>query len=128
MPLAVAYIGAAFAASSTQRATNVELLKLATGILAADTSHATRGLRRYGVEVLKKYSEVPISAELEAALIDSLRLPPVSVSEGGTATALRAGTALLQACVAGACGTARVTVVDTPQLSRSPQVQWKILR
>ncbi len=111
-PLAVIYVGGRIADSSAQRAANVELVKLAVGILQAVPSDSTRGLRRWAVDVLGRYSDVSLPPELKGSLTDSLRLP-LGVSGAAEITVLRPGTTLITACAGGVCGTVPLTVRDT---------------
>jgi hypothetical protein len=73
-PIAVAYTAGRIADSSARRAANVELVKLSVGILQGTPTDSTRGLRRWAVDVLARYSEVPIPSALKSSLADSLRI------------------------------------------------------
>jgi hypothetical protein len=81
-PLAVAYVAGVIANNSAKRAANVELIKLSVGILQALPSDSTRGLRRWAVDILGRYSEVPIPPELKGSLTNSVSLPKTGIGFG----------------------------------------------
>jgi hypothetical protein len=124
-PLAVAVIAGMFAATFSRRAASVELLKLSVAILETPPNDPTRALRGWAVANLVRYSEVPVSVELQRALTDSLRLPVASISESGLVTALNRGTAHIVACSAGLCDTVPIVVTGAPQgFGHSPSSSW----
>jgi hypothetical protein len=73
-PIAVAYTAGKIADNSAQRAANVELVKLSVGILQDIPTDSTRDLRRWAVDVLAHYSEVPIPPKLKGSLADSVKI------------------------------------------------------
>jgi len=75
VPIATAFIASGFANASARREANVRLTELAVGILRAEPTAATRDIREWAVDVVERYSEVPISAAAKGALADSVSLP-----------------------------------------------------
>jgi len=83
IPLAIAYLGNQVSAANKQRDSETKFVELATAILAKDPKEAaspeSKGLRRWAVAVINKFSGVPFSADTAEALIQSTQLPQVLV-------------------------------------------------
>jgi hypothetical protein len=78
MPLAVAYVGAAFASATSRRETDVRLVELAVAILREQPRPQAVDIRGWAMDVLDLYSGVRLSTAARRALSDSLRLPGAS--------------------------------------------------
>ena len=124
-----ALVAGVFALASSNRATDVELLKLSVSILQTAPNDSSRALRQWAVAVLNKYYTVPVPAQLQRALTDSQRLPVVSVSASGLVTALQPGTTRIVACSEGKCDTASILVpaADSIHVLRGRKVTWKVI-
>ena len=75
MPFAVVLVGNCYSSAIARRDSNVRLTELAAGILRSPATIEARSLRAWAVEVINRYSEVPIPKETGAALRDSISLP-----------------------------------------------------
>lgn len=79
IPLAVAYLGNQVASSNKQRDTETKFVELATAILnkepAANQTSENQSLRKWAVDVINKFSGVPMSSETAQALVQTTALP-----------------------------------------------------
>jgi hypothetical protein len=73
-PVAVAFVGARYAASNSERDSAARLIGLAIEVLRAPPSDSARPLRGWAVAVVNRYSEVKLSTSLGNLLRDSLSL------------------------------------------------------
>ncbi len=115
-PVVVAYVGARFAAASSEKATNARFIEIATQILQTAPTDSTRPLRAWAVDLIDHYSEVKLGPKLKQLLGDSLRLAGLGVEwttskgridAGGVLTFTGPGRYVVRACVAG------TTICDT---------------
>lgn len=95
IPLAVAYFGNEVATANKQRDSQTKFVEIATTILskapAADQSAETRNLRQWAVEVIDRYSGVPMSKETATALVQTTALPQATPTSSSQPVAERAG-------------------------------------
>lgn len=84
IPLAIAWLGNVVSLSNKQRDAEIKFVEIASAILrdkpASDQGAESRSLRSWAVDVLNKYSGVKMSAEAQAALVQSQALPAVAAS------------------------------------------------
>jgi hypothetical protein len=82
IPLAVAYLGNQVASANKQRDTETKFVELATAILskepAASQTAENQNLRKWAVEVINRFSGVPMSQETADALVQTTALPQVA--------------------------------------------------
>ena len=81
IPLAIAYMGNEISLSNSRRDSETKLIELATVILNKEPTKAdeTHDLRKWAVEVINKYSGVPMTAETKSALINRVPLPNTNI-------------------------------------------------
>jgi len=76
VPIATTVISGRYADASAKRATSVQLVTLAVGILQEEPKRNAVDIRGWAMDVLDRYSGVPpLSAKARAALADSVKLP-----------------------------------------------------
>lgn len=82
IPLAVAYLGNQVATSNKQRDTETKFVELATAILnrepGTNQTPESKSLRKWAVEVINRFSGVPMSEATAEALIQKTALPQVA--------------------------------------------------
>lgn len=96
IPLAVAYLGNQVATSNKQRDSETKFVELATAILSKDPARdqppESRNLRKWAVDVINRFSGVPMSEETADALIQKTALPQVAAVQQPVAVPDPAGT------------------------------------
>src|SRR5688572_5937345 len=68
IPIVVVIVGNSFSRAIKESENRVKYLELAIGILRTAPSSETEHLRRWAIEVMDKYSEVPIGEEMKNEL------------------------------------------------------------
>jgi hypothetical protein len=76
IPVVVVIMGAIFAKSNATREVNAKMVEIAAQVLTGPPTDSTQAVRRWAVEVLKHYSEVPFSASAESTF-RGFTLPPI---------------------------------------------------
>ena len=96
IPLAVAYLGNQVAASNKQRDSETKFVELATAILSKDPAlnqtPESKSLRKWAVDVINRFSGVPMSEATAEALIQKTYLPQVDTVQPSPAAPDPAGT------------------------------------
>lgn len=96
IPLAVAYLGNQVASANKQRDTETKFVELATAILskepAANQTSEHQNLRKWAVDVINRFSGVPMSSETAQALVQTTALPQVTPPAAAAAPSDPAGT------------------------------------
>lgn len=96
IPLAVAYLGNQVATSNKQRDSETKFVELATAILSrepgASQTQENKSLRRWAVDVINRFSGVPMSEATVEALIQTTALPQVTPVVAATPAQDPAGT------------------------------------
>ena len=81
IPLTVAYLGNQVASSNKQRDSETKFVELATAILAkepgSNQTPESKSLRKWAVDVINRFSGVPMSEATVDALIQTTALPQV---------------------------------------------------
>jgi len=81
IPLAVAYLANQVATSNKQRDSETKFVELATAILSEEPIE-NKSLRKWAVEVINRFSGVPMSEQTADALIKNTVLPPITPLAG----------------------------------------------
>ena len=86
IPIAVAAIGWFYTQSISEREIQGKFVELAVEILETEPTPKNMELRKWGTQIINKYSGVPLTQELQKGLIDKTRLPhreyvPISTEE-----------------------------------------------
>lgn len=129
VPIATAIVAGLYANASAKREASVRLTEVAITILRSGATPENKGLRRWAIKVVNRYSPDDIPADVSEALVNSLSIPtsgplPVKyeaplggleVSASGKVKMLKVGRWPLVACAASGspalCDTAWVTVI-----------------
>ncbi|PTV50754.1 hypothetical protein [Acinetobacter pittii] len=86
IPLAVAYLANQVATSNKQRDSETKFVELATAILSKeptiDQKIENKSLRKWAVDVINRFSGVPMSEQTADALIKNTALPPITPVNG----------------------------------------------
>src|SRR5438552_1549681 len=69
IPVVVVIMGAVFAKSNATREVNAKMVEIAAQVLTGPPNDSTQSVRRWAVEVIKHYSEVPFSASAESTAV-----------------------------------------------------------
>jgi hypothetical protein len=81
IPLAVAYLGNQVAQANKQRDSETKFVEMATAILSKDPganqTKESKNLRKWAVDVINRFSGVPMSAETADDLVQKTTLPQV---------------------------------------------------
>lgn len=86
IPLAVAYLANQVATTNKQRDSETKFVELATAILSEEPIE-NKSLRKWAVDVINRFSGVPMSEQTAEALIKDTVLPPITPL-AGTSVAL----------------------------------------
>lgn len=96
IPIALAFLGNQVATSNKQRDSEIKFVELATAILRQDPkteqTSENRNLRLWAVEVINRYSGVPMSNATATALVENTTLPQSSTFEQATSASDPSGT------------------------------------
>jgi hypothetical protein len=96
IPLTIAYLGNQVATSNKQRDSETKFVELATAILSKEPGNAqsqeSRSLRKWAVEVINRFSGVPMSEATADALIQNTALPQIGVPPQASLVQDTAGT------------------------------------
>lgn len=96
IPIAVVYLGNQVAIANTQRETEAKFVELATAILTenpgTNQSVESERIRQWAVDVINKYSGVPMPAATAKALVQNTALPTVVATAPAQLSADPAGT------------------------------------
>ena len=129
VPVAVVFIANIYSSAVSNRESNFRLTELAAGILRAPATPETRSLRAWAVQVINRYSELPIPEETGKALTDSVSLPPEvwrpagPLRWGQVTAGSKEGTYRVLACTQDGlfCDTTWVTVPKRDSLKTRPK-------
>jgi hypothetical protein len=84
IPLTVAYLGNQVASANKQRDSETKFVELATAILGkepgSNQTPESKNLRKWAVEVINRFSGIPMSEATAEALIENTALPQVSLA------------------------------------------------
>ncbi len=84
IPLAVAYLGNQVVASNKQRDSETKFVEIATAILSKEPNSGqtteSANLRRWAVDVINRFSGVPMSDETVTALVQNTALPQIAIA------------------------------------------------
>jgi hypothetical protein len=69
IPVVVVIMGAVFAKANATREVNAKMVEIAAGVLTGLPTDSNPALRQWAMDVIKHYSEVPISASAESTAI-----------------------------------------------------------
>lgn len=82
VPLAIAWAGNEISVANKQKDSETKFVELATAVLnkepSANQSADSKNLRKWAVDVINKFSGVPMSAETAEALVRTTALPTVT--------------------------------------------------
>lgn len=77
-PIIVGYIGYSINKSITERELQGRFVELGVTILHQEPTEQSRNLRNWAIEILNRYSGVPIDTETKEALLNDISMPKVS--------------------------------------------------
>jgi len=90
IPVVVFFVGHQYSNALKDSELQAEYISMATDIVADEPTAATRDLREWAVQVIKRYSEVPLTGTPATALKNTLRLPKPSFSDEALKDAISA--------------------------------------
>ena len=76
IPIALAYIGNQYTSALKEREIQAQYVKLAVDILQGTPAEGNKSVRTWATKIINKYSGVPLGAEAEKALIETVPIAP----------------------------------------------------
>ncbi len=79
IPLAMIYLGHLYKESETEEGLHRRYVEIAVNILQQDPSKESLEMRKWAIQILNKYSEVPIEAKAQECMLNQSL--PISTSQ-----------------------------------------------